>query len=186
MTVEEKAESILGDFGVKLITDLRASLKEAGVTYGSGESKLAAKLDYKVIENNKLVNFKFTMPEYGEYLDKGRGKTENSEGGKVYPAILDWVKRKQIVGKYQRKELASRRVVTSRSQKKALKKIPFNQAAEELAHAITRKIHRVGYKPKPFYDRVVNDGRLDKLKKDLGELYKKEITIEINEFFNPK
>ena len=41
-------ETILEDFGEKLIKDLRAALLKEGVGYGGQDSKLAAKINYKV------------------------------------------------------------------------------------------------------------------------------------------
>jgi hypothetical protein len=48
-----------------------------------------------------------------------------------------------------------------------------------LTYLVSRKIKNKGYKGNNFYTSVVDDGRLDKLKKDLASVLKSEVDIEI-------
>ncbi len=66
------------------------------------------------------------LPDYWKYIEEGRGPTQKGEGGKLYPAILEWVKVKKIVPRADPKT----------------KRVP---KVEQLAYAITKKIHKRGY-----------------------------------------
>lgn len=66
------------------------------------------------------------LPEHWKYIEEGRGPTQKGEGGKLYPAILEWVKVKKIVPRADPKT----------------KRVP---KVEQLAYAITKKIHKRGY-----------------------------------------
>ena len=66
------------------------------------------------------------LPDYWKYIEEGRGPTQKGEGGKLYPTILEWVKVKKIVPRADPKT----------------KRVP---KVEQLAYAITKKIHKRGY-----------------------------------------
>lgn len=66
------------------------------------------------------------LPEHWKYIEEGRGPTLSSGGGVLYPAILEWVKVKKIVQRADPKT----------------KKVP---KIEQVAYAITKKIHKRGY-----------------------------------------
>ena len=74
-------EIILEDFGEKLIKDLRAALLKEGVGYGGQDSKLAAKINYKVKQTTSGITFQLYMPDYWEFVDRGRGKGNVSKAG---------------------------------------------------------------------------------------------------------
>lgn len=124
------------------------------------------------------------MPEYGGAVDDKRKPTEKK--GVRYPAkenlrvqLESWVKRKGIVGRSDLyKDLKDRKVKT-RDGKILSGSAKVNRVAKQLAFLMARKIHRDGFTGNQFYTEVINDGRLDKLRSDLTEFYKKEVIIDI-------
>ena len=54
---------------------------------------------------------------------------------------------------------------------------------KQLSFLIARKIHKKGYDGNQFFSEVINDGRLEKLEKDLMEAAQNEVLIEITKKF---
>ena len=178
-------ETILEDFGEKLVNDLRAALKAKNVGYGGQDSKLAAKIRFRVIPKDNSISFQLLMPDYGEFVDRGRGPGPVSKKG--IEKIGEWARAKNIVGQFQEKELQQRIKKQNESKQKAksfskqgkrdravrkwktLKKMPFNRAKKQLAFAIASKIRAKGYEGKNFFTDTINDGRLDTLATDLKD-----------------
>jgi hypothetical protein len=178
-------ETILEDFGEKLVNDLRAALKAKNVGYGGQDSKLAAKINYKVKQTTRGITFKLHMPDYWEFVDSGRDPGPVSKKG--IKKIGEWARAKGIVGKYQedelyerqKKQIASKQRARNYSKEskreraerkwKTLKKMPFNRAKKQLAFAIASKIHKKGYEGNNFLTDTINDGRLDTLATDLKD-----------------
>lgn len=178
-------ETILEDFGEKLVNDLRAALKAKNVGYGGQDSKLAAQIRFRVVPNNNSISFQLLMPDYGEFVDRGRGS--GPVGKKGIEKIGEWARAKNIVGQFQEKEFQQRIKKQNESKQKAknfskqgkrdralrkwktLKKMPFNRAKKQLAFAIASKIRAKGYEGKNFFTDTINDGRLDILATDLKD-----------------
>ena len=178
-------ETILEDFGEKLVNDLRAALKAKNVGYGGQDSKLAAKIRFRVIPKDNSISFQLLMPYYGEFVDRGRGSGPVSKKG--IEKIGEWARAKNLVGKYQENELYERQKKQIASKQRArnfskeskrerakrkwktLKKMPFNRAKKQLAFAIASKIRAKGYEGKNFFTDTINDGRLDTLATDLKD-----------------
>ena len=178
-------ETILEDFGEKLVNDLRAALKAKNVGYGGQDSKLAAQIRFRVIPKNEGISFQLLMPDYGEFVDRGRGPGPVSKKG--IEKIGEWARAKNLVGKYQENELYERQKKQIASKQRArnfskeskrkrakrkwktLKKMPFNRAKKQLAFAIASKIRAKGYEGKNFFTDTINDGRLDTLATDLKD-----------------
>lgn len=178
-------ETILEDFGEKLVNDLRAALKAKNVGYGGQDSKLAAKIRFRVVPKDNSISFQLLMPDYGEFVDRGRGSGPVSKKG--IEKIGEWARAKNIVGQFQEKELQQRIKKQNESKQKAksfskqgkrdravrkwktLKKMPFNRAKKQLAFAIASKIRAKGYEGKNFFTDTINDGRLDILATDLKD-----------------
>jgi hypothetical protein len=65
--------------------------------------------------------------------------------------------------------------------KRNVKKLKFDKAAKQLSFLIARSIGKKGVKPRPFIDRVINDGRLAMLGEGLSLIFKREISIQLND-----
>lgn len=173
-------DKILEDFGTKLVIDVRASLIANKVTFGGGgESKLSARTRFEIKTGSNGLVFNLVMPDYGYWVNKGRKPGPVSEEGQK--SISEWVKRKGIVGKFQKENLTTRESQREKSERKLkpLKKIPFEKAVKALTYLIARKVATKGYEADHFLDEVLNDGRLKKLQEDVSKELKRQITIEI-------
>lgn len=173
-------DDIINAFGEKLVTDIRASLRSKGVTFGGGEdSKLAAKTRFEVKATSAGFVFNLIMPEYSYWVNKGRDPGPVSKGGR--DSISKWAKRKGIIGDFQAKNLQDRLALQSKSQhkRKVLKKLPFKEALTALTFLVARKVTVNGYKGNHFLDEVLNDGRVEQFRKDLSAAVKNQIKVEI-------
>jgi hypothetical protein len=168
-------------FGTTLVTDLQGSLRTKGVTFGGNDSKLSNLIRFDIKQTNEGITFQLLMPEYGFAVDKGRGASKSSDGGKVKDNIREWVNRKGIVGKFAKENLQQRLRVQAKAKnpRKTLKQLPFEKAAKQLAFLISRKIHRKGYKGNNFYSEVIDKLDLTKLNKEISQMMNKEILLQI-------
>jgi len=116
----------------QLIKDLldayRANIEKAQAV-ASGELINAATYSANKWElrwKGQTLQLVLLLPEQWQYIEEGRSPTQRSEGGVLYPAILEWVKVKRIVPRPDPKT----------------HKVP---KIESVAWAITKKIHKRGY-----------------------------------------
>lgn len=150
----ENLEKALKKFGQKTIEVAGANLvrSKRGVDTG----KLLKSLDYDVAVTLNAFSLKFNYENYGEQIDKGRGKSNTSQGGVVYKNILEWVKRKRL------------RPRNSRGQFEAWKN--KTQQQRSIAFLVARKINRFGYKGNGFFTNAFKQ-TYKKLPKDIKKAY---------------
>lgn len=171
--------SIVEQFAIKLVSDLRKSLKDKNVTYGGGqESRLAASIKYK-ISYSKGLTMDISMNDYYKFVDQGRGpgpawsqkkRGQGSNNESPFSSkILKWVK------KDPKQEGMAKKFAQE-------KKMPFNKAAKTLAFLIYRKIRKEGYKGNYFFTNIINDGRQELLAKQIREEYGKEIKNNLDKW----
>ena len=178
MAIDKKIDEILVEFGMKLEQDLQDSLASK---MGSGyNARLSGKIKSLPIRHmGDLTEYILQMPLYGKALDGGRGPTKEPGNGALRKNLVDWIKRRGLEVKIsQRKQLRAAKVKNKKI-KKAVKQRNFEDAVKSLAYAIAKKIHKDGYKGNQFFSEVINDGRLEKLEKDLLEVTQNEVIIEI-------
>ncbi|MFN7912163.1 MAG: hypothetical protein ACK5QC_10065 [Bacteroidota bacterium] len=168
-------EILIDEFGNKLVDDLKASLKKKGVMYQTQESKLAASIRFRTLPKGDSIEFQLLMPAYAELVDEGRKPDPVSKKGKK--KIGEWGDRKGMIGKFSKNELINRKKKQDKAKArnknrkvwKTLKEQPFNKAKKAFAYVVSRKIAEKGYEGNNFFTDVINDGRIDELKKDLIE-----------------
>lgn len=184
MAIDKKIDEILVDFGVKLQTDLQASLKSK--MSDGYNPRLSGKIKSLPIKHmGDLTEYILQMPLYGKALDGGRGKTKEPGNGALRKNIAEWLKRRNdIFRKFEKGNLEYRLEQQAKNKKtnrpsKPLKKLAFEKAVKQFSYIIARKIHRDGYKGNQFFSEVINDGRLEKLERDLLEATQNEVLIEI-------
>lgn len=179
----DKVVKILEQFGVNLVQDLQESLRSK-VTYGGGDSRLSNKIRFQIVKGEDKVSMQLIMPSYGFILDSGRsGGGVSKEGQKK---ITEWAKRKNIVKKFQQSTLKARvdkqnesKQRNSKRKYKTLKQIYFEKAAKQLGYLISRKVGKDGYKGNNFYTDVVEKLDTAGLSKQISEMLKTDILIEI-------
>lgn len=174
MALSDEIEFLLDEFGTNLKEDLQQSLRDKGVTFGGQDSKLSNKIQFEITSKGESILFKIKMPEYGEAVDKGRKAANISIEGS--DSIANWAKRKGIVGKiastnleYRVKKQAEAKLKNkNKNDWKVLKKPSFEKQLKAAAYIIKRGVERKGFKGNHFFSEVVEDGRLEVLKKRIS------------------
>lgn len=195
MAIDKKIDEILVEFGMKLQQDLQDSLakkvnrsrtNKKGKTINSKafNPRLSGKIKSLPIKHmGDLTEYILQMPLYGKALDKGRGPTKESGSGSLRKNLVDWIKRRNIdvmISKRKQEKLAR---VKNKKIKKAVKQRNYEDAVKSLAYGIAKSIHENGYEGNQFFSEVINDGRLEKLERDLMEAAQNEVVIEITKKF---
>jgi len=183
-------EGIIDAFGEKLVTDIRASLRKEGVTFGGSrtESRLSASTVYEVVQTGDGIRFNLKMNEYWYWVNNGREPGAISKEGQK--KIADWADKKGYVEEFRvsnlkarkekQEEAKSKLAAGSNRKFKTLKKLKFEQAKKGLGYIITRAKEKNGYEANYFLDKVLNDGRLKELELALSTAAKRQIIIELN------
>jgi hypothetical protein len=180
MAIDNGIKDLLNEFGDKLLNDLRKSLKSK-----QRDKALISNLDRSINPSTKFASgslfFTLEMNDYWDAVNSGRSPTTNSGDGSLKRKLIRWVKTRKL-----KVEIAKRREVKAKSLKnkkikKAYKQETFDQAVERVAYLVARKIHKKGYEGNHFYDEVIKDGRIDKLKEDIAKLVNTEIIIDIQQ-----
>lgn len=173
--IKDELDAVIIPFGDKLAKDLKDSLEQALKASGSKnvqESSVTFQPEYEVTENGVSVRI-ITQQAHWKYIEYGR------KAGKMPPPNKlgkDW----QVSQKIDpRKVLAEIKVKTNKGVTRKKKELSFDKASKQLAFLIARSIGKRGLKPRPYIDRVLNDGRIDQLTKDISKILSKNITIEL-------
>jgi len=151
-------EKALKKFGHKVVMRAASLLTIRKRGYSTG--KLMKSLDYDLGVAANSISLKFRMEDYGLAINDGRGASKSGGGGALFPKILAWVKRKGL------------RPRNSKGQYESWK----NKASQQrgIAFAVTRKIHRFGYKGTGFFNDAFNEN-FKKLPKDLTQAFKLDL-----------
>ena len=172
MALKEDIDKIIIPFGDALANDLKSSLELAlhdGGSRNVQESSVTFQPKYTVTNDSVSVQI-VTEQEHWFYIENGR------KPGKMPPPNKlgkEWQSSQKID---PRKVIAEIQIKTG---KKTSKKLSFDKATKQLSFLIARSIGKKGFKPRPFIDRVLKDGRIDKLTKDISQVLKKDITIQL-------
>lgn len=156
-------EKALSKFGKKTVIKAASLLSIRKRGYDTG--KLAKSLDYDLSVAANSIALQFKMEDYGLAINYGRGKSKSGSGGELYPKILEWVKRKGL------------RPRNSKGQFEAWRN--KEQQQKGIAFAVTRKIHRFGYKGTNFF----NDAFKENYKK-LPKQLKKAFELDVEKFLD--
>lgn len=174
MNIDEQIIALFNEFGISIAEDLKESAVQA-LAEGGRKNPQTIKLDFKLnpATNGKdvAISIQATNGERGVnywiFLEKGR-----TPGAKRLPA--------DVLGKkWQNQNNIDPRPILKRFSKKLKKggkELSFDKAAKSFSFLLQRSIYKKGIKPKPFVDRVINDGRVEELKQRLipllGEKFK--------------
>lgn len=169
-SLESEIKQVLDNFGIKLSQDLETSMNKAlkdGRKRGSGGPQQAAlQFNPKIKVDNSGFFLKINASdEYWYYIEKGRKK-----GKMPPPSVFD----KKYMAKNNIKVQDIILDIT-----KAKKKPSYIKAVKQFAWLMARSIGRNGIKAKPFIDRVIEDGRIDKLNKELSNIIGNEISVQL-------
>lgn len=172
MALKEEIDSVIIPFGDKLAIDLKASLEAALKQGGSKnvqESAITFQPEYVVTNDATTIKIT-TQQDYWYYIEHGR------KAGKMPPPNKlgkEWQTSQKI---------DPRRVIAEiniKNKKKPSKTLSFDKATKQLSFIIARSIGKKGFKPRPFIDRILNDGRIAQLTKDIAKVMNKDIVIQL-------
>lgn len=187
MTLDEQIYSLLSTFGVKLTEDLKQSAMDALAYKGKRPREIALDFNQKIKLDKNGISFIIEAPRYWEAIENGRraglkappsrvlGKDWQSDKMDARKVLLD------IQIKYNnKKHFNSASKGLSFRKHKQPKALSFDKATKTLAFLLARSIGKKGIKPKPFKDRVINDGRLEVLGKQISDLVGKNLIATVN------
>jgi len=123
------------------------------------------------------------MADYGDFIDEGTkgAKKRGSGGNKMVNSLENWIQQRPSLSSVAAKWQTTYKDKGVIKQRKT--KISFDEAKKSLTLVIKRNIHnrgiikRFGYKGSKFFTNVINDGRVQKLEKEIGAELGKEIKI---------
>ena len=181
----DRATGALRLWGKWLVSDLKASIASA-LKWRSGtvsDLEDSVRMEVTPDDKNGNISFRLYMNDYWEFVDKGRGATKSgSKPGKVRAAMNgSWMTGKIGINPQSKLQEITQRYYDKQGIKRTAKKQPFDKAVKSLSYIYSRKVHRDGYKPRPFYDKVVNQARIDELKELLGKELAKDLLIQLKD-----
>lgn len=128
--VSEGLVRVIQNWGEQLAAEMRINLlKQKRKASGRLLSSIAAPLK---INSPTSYTSEIVAEDYAEFVDAGRPPTRTKGNGQLYRSIQEWIVEKRIKDNKGRK-------YTSRKQE-----------VNSLAAAISKSIHKKGYKGKPF------------------------------------
>lgn len=180
MAIDNGIKDLLNEFGKQLVTDTQKSLKSK-----QRDQSLNSRLSTSIKPTTKFADgalvFNLTMNDYWNAVNSGRGATRNSGDGSLKKNLIRWVKTRKLKVEISKRKQVKATTLKNKKLKKVYKKQTYEQAVEQVAYAIAQKIHKDGYKGNHFFDEVIEDGRIDKLKSDISKLINTEIIIDIQQ-----
>lgn len=175
-------ESILDAFGKKLVTDVRQSWdeekKKKAAKYGTPfnpNSRLNASMSYEVTFKDGSLFMVFSMADTYVFPEDGRKAAGVSKEGQR--SLAEWVRRNGLKFNITKKAKATTKKIKNKQVKRAYKQQSMEQAIKGIVYVISRKIKERGYEGTRFYHKVINDGRVQMLQKEIFERFNEEIQI---------
>ena len=180
MAIDSEIKDLLNEFGKQLVTDTQKSLKSK-----QRDQSLNSRLSTSIKPTTKFADgalvFNLTMNDYWAAVNSGRGPTEKSGDGSLRKNLIRWIKTRKLKIEISKRRTEKASTLKNKKVKKVYKKQTYEQAVEQVAYAIANKIHKAGYKGNHFFDQVIEDGRIEKLKSDISKLINTEIIIDIQQ-----
>jgi hypothetical protein len=169
---------VLKEFGNEMQTDLRAQLVK-DKAYVSGD--LAEQIDFTAVVNGQGYLFQLKLKDYYDYVNKGVNGTKTVKNNTPYSYMTaskipfyfakQWMNNKGLF-------VAKGTTITSLAGKQYKAGDRDSQA-----FAMARSWKQNGIRGNHFYDKVVTEQRLDKLRKDLTAAGGEDLRAVITEQF---
>jgi len=188
MAVDKEIIKILDEFNLKLAEDTRNSLQtkldERAAKYNGKRVKSRLWASVKPISSVFIggkITMKLTMNDYWDVVNDGRKPSNVSEEGQN--KIAEWSDTRGFAEKIRITDLEARKQRQSLSERKGklktLKKMPFDRAKKAAGFLVARSLKKKRLEPTHFFDEIIEDGRIDKLKEDIATVFKTDVLIEI-------
>jgi len=178
VTKHSTITQVLEDFGNEMQKDLKAELVKDGA-YVSGD--LAEQIEFSSIINGQGFVFTLRLKDYYDYVNKGVSGTDRKRNtpysymssSKIpFYFAKQWMNNK---GLFLPKGTAFTSLATKKTYKVGSK--------DSQAFAMARSWKEKGIKATHFYDNVVTEARLDKLRKDLASAAAGDLKTVITDSF---
>jgi len=178
VTKHSTITQVLEDFGNEMQKDLRAELVK-DKAYVSGD--LAEQIEFTSVINGQGFVFSLRLKDYYDYVNKGVSGTDRKRNtpysymssSKIpFYFAKQWMNNK---GLFLPKGTAFTSLATRKTYKVGSK--------DSQAFAMARSWKEKGTKGNHFYDNVITDQRLDKLKKDLSAAASGDMKTVITQSF---
>ena len=189
MAIDKEIIQILSDFNEQLVKDTRTSLQkklDARAAKHGGkkvQSRLFASIAAPPAEyKSGGIYSKLVMNDYWVFVNDGRNAGNVSLDGQK--KLEDWSSTRGFAEKIRITDLENRKKKQSLSERKNLKKLtkmPFDKAKKAAAFLIARSLKKKNLEPTRFFDEVIKDGRVAKLKEDIAKVVKSEIIIDVQQ-----
>lgn len=155
-------ENIIDKWGLQLVEDTKAAIESQVKNSGGQESDLGGSVKFFRYSDNTWV---LTMKDYWRFFDKGR------KPGKMPPtkAIRSFIEKKGF----------SQAKANEILKLKGRTKVKWSKKLDRLSWAFAKSIAKKGTEAHPFYDKVINQKRIDDLKSMLAPALKKEFIMNI-------
>lgn len=172
---EQTIQQYMDDFAKQLAEDLIDSYSKESRSKNKN-SRLAASIKPFYKESNGAIIVGVTMNDYWYWVDGGRKPGDVSQEAD----ILGWMKRKGIDPRRNIEDMREKARVGKVKRVERLKPISYQSAAKSFAFVVKRKLQKEGFEATHFVSKVLNDGRMEKMRKDIREMFNKNIVIELN------
>jgi hypothetical protein len=178
VTKHSTITQVLEDFGNEMQKDLRAELVKDSA-YVSGD--LAEQIEFTSVINGQGFVFSLRLKDYYDYVNKGVSGTDRKRNtpysymssSKIpFYFAKQWMNNK---GLFLPKGTAFTSLATKKTYKVGSK--------DSQAFAMARSWKEKGTKGNHFYDNVVTEARLDKLRKDLASAAAGDLKTVITDTF---
>ena len=178
VTKHSTITQVLEDFGNEMQTSLKAELVKDGA-YVSGD--LAEQIEFNSIINGQGFVFTLRLKDYYDYVNKGVSGTDRKRNtpysymssSKIpFYFAKQWMNNK---GLFLPKGTAFTSLATKKTYKVGSK--------DSQAFAMARSWKEKGIKGNHFYDNVVTEQRLDKLREDLASAAAGDLKTVITDSF---
>ena len=178
VTKHSTISQVLEDFGNEMQKDLKAELVKDGA-YVSGD--LAEQIEFTSVINGEGFVFSLRLKDYYDYVNKGVSGTDRKRNtpysymssSKIpFYFAKQWMNNK---GLFLPKGTAFTSLATRKTYKVGSK--------DSQAFAMARSWKEKGTKGNHFYDNVVTEARLDKLRKDLASAAAGDLKTVITDSF---
>jgi len=177
VTPHSTITQVLEDFGNEMQTDLRAELVK-DKAYVSGD--LAEQIDFSSIIDDKGYVFTLRLKDYYDYVNKGVSGTDKKRN-----TPYSYISSSRIPFYFAKQWMNNKGLFVNKGA--TITSIAGKQykagSRDSQAFAMARSWKEKGTKGNHFYDNVVTDARLDKLKKDLGKAASGDLKIALTDTF---
>lgn len=192
MAIDKQLIALLNEFGIKLTTDTKSSLRtrlDERAAKHKGRKRISRLEASALALPTKYVNgalvFQFKMNNYWDVVNSGRKASGVSEEGQA--KIAEWSATSGLAEKIRISDLEARKGKQSLSERKGklktLKKMPFDRAKKAAGFLVARSLKNKSLEPTHFFDEVIKDGRIEELRQRIEEIIKAEVIIDIRQSY---